>query len=60
MGNHRFEILHLLAQRTSEKEKAKTENKTNRTEQNRTELNSHGQLEKLSLLTVKFPIGTKA
>ena len=55
MGNHRFEILHLLAQRTSEKEKAKTENKTNRTE-----LNSHGQLEKLSLLTVKFPISTKA
>ena len=28
MGNHRFEILHLLAQRTSEKEKAETENKT--------------------------------
>ena len=28
MGNHRFEIRHLLAQRTSEKEKTKTENKT--------------------------------
>ena len=28
MGNHRFEIRHLLAQRTSEKETAKTENKT--------------------------------
>ena len=28
MGNHRFEILHLLAQHTSEKETAKMENKT--------------------------------
>ena len=28
MGNHRFEIRHLLAQRTSEKEKTKRENKT--------------------------------
>ena len=28
MGNHRVEIRHLLAQRTSEKEKTKTENKT--------------------------------
>ena len=27
MGNHRFEIRHLLAQRTSEKEKTETENK---------------------------------
>ena len=28
MGNHRFEVRHLLAQRTSEKEQTKTENKT--------------------------------